>query len=312
MKTLLALLFALPVLAATPKEVLDRTATVIEEGFVDPARAKEIATKLRAKSVTGEGRALADAITETIHTIENDGHLNVRFDSAHASDPLVSNDEIRAQLSSSSPMQRRPMPDGPPPAPEGIAEPKMLDGNVGYLKLDEFPRPRIGEEAMKATFAKIQNAGAVILDLRNCRGGSQPMVDFVASYFLPVDHPPLLVSRFRNMPEPLIAEVVETPTRALEDAKLYILISDGTFSAGEAFAYILQQFGRATIVGEKTRGGGRHNTFVPIGAGYTVSVSIATVEHPKTKTSWQGTGVIPDVATKPEAALDAALKLARG
>jgi hypothetical protein len=311
MKTLIALLLlALPLAAATPKEVLDRTAVVLEEGFVDAARGREIAQQLRQKEVAGEGPALARAITDAIHAIENDGHLNVRFDPAKADEPLASADEIRAQLS--TPMQRRRMPEGAVPQPQGIGQARMLDGNVGYLKLDELPRPFDGDAAIRAEMAKIENASSVILDLRECRGGSQPMVDFIASYFLPADHGPLLTSRFRRDPEPRIARVVETPTRKLEDAKLYILISQKTFSAGEAFAYILQQFGRATVVGEKTRGGGRHNAFVPVGAGYTVSVSIATVEHPKTKTSWQGTGVVPDVATKPEAALDEALKLARG
>lgn len=310
MKTLIALFLALPLAAATPKDILDRAAVVLEEGFVDPARGREIAKQLRQKEVAGEGAALARAITDAIHAIENDGHLNVRFDPAKASDPLVGADEIRAQLS--TPMQRRRIPAGTAPEPRGIGEAKMLEGNVGYLKLDEFPMPFDGEAAMREQFAKIEDAGAVILDLRECRGGAQPMVDFVASYFLPEDHGTLLTSRFRNMPEPRIAHVVETPTRKLEDAKLYILISEKTFSAGEAFAYILQQFGRATIVGEKTRGGGRHNAFVPVGAGYTVSVSIATVEHPKTKTSWQGKGVVPDVATKPEAALEEAVRMARG
>ncbi|HEX6097058.1 MAG TPA: S41 family peptidase [Thermoanaerobaculia bacterium] len=310
MKTLISLFLALPLLAASPKDILDRTAVVLEEGFVDPARGREIARALREQKVAGDGPELAGAITRAIHSIENDGHLNVRFDPAKAGDPLVSAEEIRAQLT--TPMQRRRIPEGTAPQPKGIGEPRMLDGNIGYLKLDEFPMPFDGDAAMRAAFAKIESAGAVILDLRECRGGAQPMVDFVASYFLPENHGPLLTSRFRALPEPRVARVVETPTRKLEDAKLYILISDRTFSAGEAFAYILQQFGRATIVGEKTRGGGRHNAFVPIGAGYTVSVSIATVEHPKTKTSWQGTGVVPDVATQPEAALDEALKLAKG
>jgi hypothetical protein len=309
MKTLIALFLALPILGATPKDILDRTAIVLEEGFVDPARGREIARALREQKVDGYGAGLAEEITRAIHAIENDGHLNVRFDPAKALDPLASAGEIRARLA--SPMQRRRIAPGTAPRPRGIGEARMLDGNVGYLKLDSFPGPFDGDAAMRAEFEKIQDAGAVILDLRENRGGAQQMVDFVASYFLPEDHGTLVTSRFRNSPEPRVAHVVETPTRSLEDAQLYILVSEKTFSAGEAFAYILQQFGRATVIGEKTRGGGRHNTIVPIGAGYFVSVSIATVEHPKTRTSWQGTGVIPDVATRPEAALDEALKLAR-
>lgn len=309
MKTLAALFLTLPLLAATPKDIVERTAIVLEEGFVDAARGRDIAKQLRARPVEGEGRALADAITKAIHEIENDGHLNVRFNPDKAGDPLVSPEEIRAQLA--SPMQRRRVPAGTAPRPQGIGEPRMLDGNVGYLKLDELPMPFDGDAVIRAAMEKIQNADAVVLDLRECRGGAQPMVDFIASYFLPEDHGTLLTSRFRNMPEPRVARVVETPTRALEDAKLYILISERTFSAGEAFAYILQQFGRATIVGQQTRGGGRHNAFVPIGAGYTVSVSIATVEHPKTKMSWQGKGVVPDVPTSADAALDEAVRLAK-
>ena len=298
------------ILALTTPEIVDRTAVVIEHGFVDADKARVIASKLREQKIEGQGRELADALTKAIQSIENDGHLNVRYDPARADEPLRSADEIRAQLN--TPMQMRRVPGGgAAPEPEGIGEPRMLEGNVGYLKLDLFPDPFSAGDAMQAALAKIQNADAVILDLRQNRGGSQPMVNLVASYFLPTNHGELLTSRFRNMPEPRVSRVVETPTRALEDAKLYVLISAKTFSAGEAFAYILQQFGRATVVGEKTRGGGRHNAMVPIGAGYTVSVSIANVEHPKTKTSWQSTGVVPDVATEADAALDEAVKLAR-
>jgi hypothetical protein len=282
---------------------------VIEHGFVDADKGRVIASKLREQKIAGDGRELADALTKAIQSIENDGHLNVRFDPARAEEPLRSADELRTQLD--TPMQMRRVPGGAAPAPEGIGEPRLLEGNVGYLKLDLFPDPYAAGDAMQAALAKIQNADAVILDLRQNRGGSQPMVNLVSSYFLPVNHGVLLTSRFRNMPEPRVSRVVETPTRALEDAKLYILISAKTFSAGEAFAYILQQFGRATVVGEKTRGGGRHNAMVPIGAGYTVSVSIANVEHPKTKTSWQSTGVVPDVVTEADAALEEAVKLAR-
>ncbi|MGI8691709.1 MAG: S41 family peptidase [Geodermatophilaceae bacterium] len=36
---------------------------------------------------------------------------------------------------------------------------------------------------------------------------------------------------------------------------MYVLTSGATFSGGEALAYDLQQLGRATVVGERTRGG---------------------------------------------------------
>lgn len=36
---------------------------------------------------------------------------------------------------------------------------------------------------------------------------------------------------------------------------MYVLTSSGTFSAGEAFAYILQSYHKATVVAERTGGG---------------------------------------------------------
>jgi hypothetical protein len=293
----------------TPKQVVDAAAFVIENAFVDEARAKEIATQLRARSIApAEGTALAKAVTDAIWSIEDDGHLNVRFDPAKASEPFASMDELKKRLDApdSGPMMRR----GAGGIPDGDIKARVLDGNIGYFALSTFQHPMEVQPQVEAAMKSIENTKAVIVDLRQNRGGTQQLVDFLASYFFPADDRVLLTGRFRGESEPTVSRVVPTPTRKFETVPLYILISDKTFSAGEAFAYILQQFGRATVVGQKTRGGGRHNRVVDIGGGYRVSVSIATVEHPKTKTAWQSTGVIPDVATGADEALDAAVVLA--
>ena len=52
---------------------------------------------------------------------------------------------------------------------------------------------------------------------------------------------------------------------------------------------------RATIVGETT-GGGAHPVSGHLGADYfMIGVPFATAINPITKTSWEGTGVEPDV-----------------
>ena len=290
--------------AVDVKQVVDSTAFVIEEAFVYPERGKEIGRALRTQKIDPklEGKALAEALTKAVQAIEDDGHLNVRFDPDKASAPFATPDELRERL---QPM-RRMRPGDVPERPAQLSS-KMLDGNVGYLEILEFERPRIAEPQITAAMQAIEGAKAVIIDLRKCRGGAQPTVDFLASYFFPQDNRLLLKSRMRGMPE-RESHVIETPTRSFENVPLYILIGEKTFSAGEAFAYIIQQFGRATVVGTRTRGGGRHNMFVEIGGGYTVSVSIGEVEHPKTGTGWQSTGVVPNV--KAEDALAEAVKLA--
>jgi C-terminal processing protease CtpA/Prc len=89
------------------------------------------------------------------------------------------------------------------------------------------------------------------------------------------------------------------------------LTSRQTFSAGEAFAYNLQVGGRATVVGEPTRGGADPNMVIPVDPHFSLSIPIGRTVHPVTKSSWEGVGVQPDVPTaQAEDALAAALTLA--
>lgn len=316
--SLLSLVLATQLLAADAKQLVDSTAFVIEEAFVDPARAKAIAAALRQKTFdeTLQGQALADAITKAIWSIEDDGHLNVRYNSDGAATPLATRDELRtrlAELGGGPRRVRRMVPaDGGAASVTPVSTPemtsRMLEGNIGYIEFRSFPPAEEAQAQVDAAMKAIENAKSVIVDLRENRGGTQQLVNYVASYFFPEDGRVLLTSRFRGAPEPLVSYVVPVPTRKLEKVPLTILISERTFSGGEAFAYILQQFGRATLIGEKTRGGGRHNTRIDLGAGFTASVSIGAVEHPKSKTGWQGTGVVPDVATSADDALGVAVK----
>jgi retinol-binding protein 3 len=307
---LLPLLLSLTAVAAEPARVIDSTAFVIEEAFVDAARGREIAKALRDKRIdqTLEGAALAQAVTDAIWSIEDDGHLNVRYDPAKASEPLATREQLRERLAA-PPQRTMPRPGaGGKTGPQFTS--KMLDGNVGYLDIATFLESPSSHDEIDAAMKTIEGASSVIVDLRRNPGGSQFLVDYLASYFLPADGRELMTARFRHLPQPMVGHVLDTPTRKFEKVPVTILISEKTFSAGEAFAYLLQQFGRAKVVGAKTRGGGRPNRFVDLGAGYTVSVSIGMVTHPKSGTGWQLTGVIPDVAVPAEQALDVALKAA--
>lgn len=291
---LLLLLSTTSLFAADVKQVIDSTAFVIEEGFLYAERGKEIGSALRTKTLDPklEGEALAAALTTLVQSIEDDKHLYVRFDPATASSPFATRDELRQRM---QPMRRVRPGDMQNERPAQLSS-KLLDGNIGYLEVLEFERQNIAEPQITAAMQALEGAKAMIIDLRKCRGGAQQTVDFLASYFFPQDGRVLLKSRMRGMPE-RESRVIETPSRKFENVPLYILISDKTFSAGEAFAYILQQFGRATLVGATTKGGGRHNVRVDIGAGFTASVSVGEVEHPKSGTNWQGTGVVPNIAS---------------
>lgn len=315
---LLSLLLSLTAFAAEPAQVIDATAFAVEEAFFDPERGRAIARALREAAIDPEleGAALAQAITKALWAIEDDGHLNVKYDPSRASEPLATREQLRERMLMGPGMTVRKVPaeaGGPRSGGGPVAEgpqfvSKMLAGNVGYLEVVSFKESPASQGEIDAAMKAIEGASSVVVDLRRNPGGSQFLVDYLASYFLPADGRKLMTGRFRGMPEPMVGHVLETPTRKFEKVPLTILTSEKTFSAGEAFAYLLQQFGRAKVVGAKTRGGGRPNRFVDLGAGYVASVSIGEVTHPKTGTGWQLTGVIPDVAVPAEQALEAAIE----
>lgn len=92
---------------------------------------------------------------------------------------------------------------------------------------------------------------------------------------------------------------------------LYVLTSASTFSGAEELAYDVQQHGRATIVGERTRGGAHPCVAHAAHPHLDVTVPVARPTHPVTGTNWEGTGVTPDVPVPAADALDAALQHAR-
>ena len=85
-----------------------------------------------------------------------------------------------------------------------------------------------------------------------------------------------------------------------------MLVDQGSFSAAEDVAFVLQSLGRAPIVGERTRGGGRNNMLVPVGHGLVASVTFTRVSDPRTGREWEGVGVQPEIETAPADALAAA------
>ena len=134
---------------------------------------------------------------------------------------------------------------------------------------------------------------------------------YLASYFLGGEESqPLYVSSNRENQK--IAEFrtrTDITGKRMPNIPVYILMSSETFSTGEMFAYGLQRVGRAKIVGEVTAGAAHVTESVDIGHGITMVLPVHRLSHVKTETNWQGTGVIPDVPTPADKALDMAKNL---
>ena len=78
---------------------------------------------------------------------------------------------------------------------------------------------------------------------------------------------------------------------------LYIIVSKNTSSAAESLAYGLQQFKRATIIGEQTHGEGNPGKRFIINDKLYMMIPTAVNVNAITGTNWEGVGVTPDIKT---------------
>ena len=145
--------------------------------------------------------------------------------------------------------------------------------------------------------AFLKNSDALIVDLRENGGGTGDMVRFLASYFFV--EPTRLSRSFRRDGTPQTTYDMTLPTvpgERMPIIDVFILTSPRTISAAEAFAFALQQRGRAVIVGETSAGAGNAGDYLDIGHGFQrVRPRRPCRRSPVNETSWEGVGVRPDL-----------------
>ena len=153
----------------------------------------------------------------------------------------------------------------------------------------------------------LEDADALIVDVGQCPGGAPASVAFLESYFFGPERKELL-SRYDRPTDRTEQDftVRDLPGKRRPDVPLWIIAGPDSASACESFAYTLQKHGRATVVGAQTAGAGYNNVLLPVGDGFTLSVSVARPIHPKTGGGWEGTGVVPDVPAQAGRALSTA------
>jgi carboxyl-terminal processing protease len=173
-------------------------------------------------------------------------------------------------------------------------------GDIGYLKLPDLASTGVSGHARDAVRA-LARAGAegFILDLRANPGGRLVEMMQVAGIFTRGFLWRVLTRWSLPLPYPALG-AVET------DLPLAILVDDGVNSAAEGLAGALQQQGRAIVVGEPSAG--NVEAVLPFCLRDGSQAWIATgVLAPIGGPTWEGRGVVPDIAVEPDEALEAAL-----
>jgi hypothetical protein len=122
------------------------------------------------------------------------------------------------------------------------------------------------------------------------------MEQLVASYFFGDE--PRLLSRLYWGPDRQTYEywTLEHLVGArMPETPLFVLTSARTASAAEAFAYDMQAYDRAVVVGERTAGGANPGSSFTIGRGFSIFISVGLVTNGVTGTNWEGVGVTPEI-----------------
>ncbi|MDH5372385.1 MAG: S41 family peptidase [Acidimicrobiia bacterium] len=185
----------------------------------------------------------------------------------------------------------------------------VLDSGVAYLRLVTFASN--ADEAVHDAIGELLDGGAteIIFDLRSNPGGSLDAAVNIASEFL--EDGLVLVT---EAPDDRISYDVNAGGLATSDEiKLIVLVDRASASASEVVAGVLQETGRATIVGEVTFGKNTVQQQFNLDNGGAIKLTIARWLTPDGADL--GDGVQPDIMVEfdPEAEtdpwIDAALEL---
>ena len=137
-------------------------------------------------------------------------------------------------------------------------------------------------------FAK-KGVNKVILDLRGNGGGYVSAAKDLLSLW--IDGEPILIQKSRHFGDTV--EKAGSGKAILKDMKTVVLVNGSTASASEIAAGALQDYGKATIVGEKTYGKGVVQNLYDLSGGTVLKVTTADWYTPNERTI-NGEGITPD------------------
>lgn len=129
----------------------------------------------------------------------------------------------------------------------------MVDGNMGYIKLDKFLENSAAEVTNALTEVKKKNPNGIILDLRSNGGGILQEAVKIVNLFVQKDVE--IVSQKGKIKEKNFT--YSTISAPLEpNLPLVVLVNSHSASASEIVAGSLQDLDRAVIIGQRSYGKG--------------------------------------------------------
>ncbi|MCS7223933.1 MAG: S41 family peptidase [Armatimonadetes bacterium] len=177
-----------------------------------------------------------------------------------------------------------------------VLQKKILEANVGYIRLLEFNERAANEVAKVVRELKDAGVKGLILDLRGNAGGLLEAAVEVASIFIPKG--PIVTVRSRLEGE----QVFEAnPARYIPwKVPMLVLVDKQSASASEIVAGALKDHGVARIVGEKTYGKASVQTVVGLKTGGALVVTTGSYFTPSGYDIQAGGGIEPQIKLEGE------------
>jgi hypothetical protein len=298
---------ALALSSAEQDAALKAIVAVLEEQYVFPEMRPRIIAQLKSaqrkgRYATDDPVIFAERITDDLREVSGDRHLSLVVDPAGYAAAKAGDD---GNANEQAVWRRQALRNH-----HGLAEMKVLGGNVRYLKITgfEWVEDETGpayDDAMRF----LKGGDAAIIDIRGNGGGTHAAVRYLVSHFMRGDV--LEMTFLAGSEVPRQSRTLEyLPAGRLQNLPLYVLIDGGAASAAEAFAYDVQQFKLGELVGARTVGAANNNKHVPIAPNFILSVSFGRPLHAVSNANWEGVGVAPTVDAPPQQALQFAHALA--
>lgn len=280
-------------------QAIDSLVMELNQHYVFPETAKQIETLLRKRQqdgkydALGNGMRFAAQLTADMASVAHDKHMKVRFSPRFL------------------PPGRDPdMASAPANGKSGIDQVGRLTPAIGYLRISAFPPPSLVAEKYASAMNTLSDTDALVIDVRDHRGGSPQSVALLISYF--VDRRTRLNdiwSRDSGQTQQFWTEDRPGGKRYGGEKPIVILAGPRTGSAGEDFTYTMQALKRATIIGEPTWGGAHPVASYRLSGHLYADIPNSRSISPITRSNWEGTGVKPDIAAPQADALAVATGL---
>ena len=284
-------------------DLVESINTALLEGFVIPEVAPKYAAKLKECLVLdclSESKTKEDAakkITQLLQSVHEDKHLNIFAPGQ------------REKMQKGRMMKKRPA-SRPGSDDTGISEVKIMEGNIGYIKIDKFPGTSESVAATHEAMKELKDTNAIIFDIRDHRGGSPENITEISN-FLFEKETHMVTTRSPHMndgkPIPHMSEPNQY-TGSYKGKPAYLLTSKRSGSAAEHFAMSMKSTGRAILVGDTTGGWGHWGGIVPLKDGFSMFLPSGRTYHPVSQLGWEGIGITPDIMVDEKESLNYVLK----